>query len=284
MSTFSSRTQRRGKKPKAKKQGQSPVVPTGDRHLSLAGYLQAQVPDVTLIKMVYSDYRVIVAGASQASYVYRINSCLDPDFTGVGGQPDGFDQWKTLYQQYRVVACDVKVHVAALAGAALCTMTASTNSTASSSADEQVGLRRARAQLANVGGQIAKMEQRYRVSDVYGVSDQAVLDEDNYAAAITGNPNGVAFLRIECETSGAADSLMVWTTLTMYTRFEKPVDTQDSIRRFRQGQLFATDTRGSACATGQARASSASLVAAAASLESASTQLARLMNPSVPGV
>jgi len=231
MSTnYTTQTQKRkkGKKTRAQK-GQSAVA-MGDSHLSLRGFLQRQVPDVTLIKMVYSDYRPLVAAANQASYVYRLNSCFDPDQTGVGGQPDGFDQWKTLYSQYRVVACDAKVHVAALAGAALCTMTPSVSATVSSSAEEQIGLRRARGQLANVSGQMAKLNARYRISDVYGIADRVVLDEDNYAAPVTGNPNGVAYLRIEAETSGAADTIMVWTTLTMYTRFEKPVDTQDSVR------------------------------------------------------
>jgi hypothetical protein len=208
--------------------------PMGNRHISLRGFLQQQVPDTTLIKMVYSDYRVLAAAAFQASYVYKINSCFDPDFSGVGGQPAGFDQWKTLYQQYRVMACDVKVHCCALAGAALCTVTPSTSSTVSSSADEQIGLRRARGALANVGGQVAKMNSLVRMSDIFGVPDSSVLDNDNYAGAVTSSPNSAVYARVECETSGATDSVMVWVVLTMYTRFEKPVDTQDSIARHRE--------------------------------------------------
>jgi len=208
-------------------------VQTGDRHLSLTGYMQQQVPDVTLIKMVYSDYRAIAAASSQASYVYRLNSCFDPDFTGVGGQPAGFDQWKTLYQQYRVMACDVRVVVAALGGAALCTITPTTVSTVSASAEEQIGLRRARGQLANVSGQLARLNSLVRIGDVYGVPDSSVLTNDNYAATVSSSPSSVAFLRIEAETSGATDTIMVWVTLTMYTRFEKPVDTQDSLARRR---------------------------------------------------
>lgn len=229
---YTTRTQNKKKSKKGRNAG---VVPDGNRHLPLTGFLQRQVPDVTLIKMVYSDYRSVTAAGSQANYVYKVNSCFDPDYTGVGGQPDGFDQWKTLYSQYRVVACDIKVHVAALAGAALCTIVPSVTASASSSAEENIGLRRAKGALANVSGQVAKMRARYRVGDIFGVSDQSVLDEDNYASSITGSPSSAVYARIECETSGATDAVMMWTTLTMYTRFEKPVDTTDSLARRRAG-------------------------------------------------
>jgi len=49
-----------------------------------------------------------VAGSS-ASYVFRANGLFDPNFTGVGHQPRGFDQLMTLYDHYRVktATCEV---------------------------------------------------------------------------------------------------------------------------------------------------------------------------------
>jgi len=35
-------------------------------------------------------------------YAFRASSCFDPDFTGAGHQPRGFDQWKLLYNMYIV--------------------------------------------------------------------------------------------------------------------------------------------------------------------------------------
>lgn len=252
--------------------------PMGDRHISLRGFLQKQLPDVTLIKMVYSDYRTLTASVNQANYVYKFNSCFDPDFTGVGGQPDGFDQWKTLYQQYRVMACDVQVHAAALAGAALVTLTPSVVSTVSSSAEENIGLRRARGALTNVSGQVAKLNSLFRVGDIFGVPDTSVLDNDNYASSITGSPSSATYARIECETSGASDAVAIWVTLTMYVRFEKPFDTVDSLSRQRR-----------TLAAAPAAAQITKLGDVAASLERASSQLAALAStpvsrPCVPGL
>lgn len=41
-------------------------------------------------------------GLSTYDYVFRLNSLFDPNLTGGGHQPKGFDQLVTLYQRYRV--------------------------------------------------------------------------------------------------------------------------------------------------------------------------------------
>lgn len=236
MSSSKSKGMKKGK-PKARAstyEARRGAVPTGDLHLSLRGYNQQQVPDCTLIKMTYSDYRTLTAAVNQANYVYKFNSCFDPDFTGVGGQPDGFDQWKTLYQQYRVMACHLHLEACSLAGAALVTAVPTPSSTVSSSAEENVGLRRAKGKLTAVSGAKAVINMMMRPSDVFGVPDSSVLTNDNYASSITGSPSSAAYVRIEAETSGASDALVIFVVLTMYVRFEKPFDTIDTLARRRR--------------------------------------------------
>lgn len=48
-----------------------------------------------------------VAGAL-SSKVMRMNSIFDPDYTGVGHQPLGHDQWATYYDKYQVESCLAK--------------------------------------------------------------------------------------------------------------------------------------------------------------------------------
>jgi hypothetical protein len=240
MSKHNNRMNRRRKNRGATYTNANSGVPFGDRHISLRGFNQQQLPDCTLIKMTYSDYRTITSAGSQGNYIYKFNSLFDPDFTGVGGQPDGFDQWKALYLQYRVVACDVTVTCAPLAGAALCCINPSSSSTAILSAEECAGLRKAKAGVATASGKPIILRARYRPSDVFGVPDSSVLDNDNYASSITGSPSSAAYLQVSTETSGATDAVMIWTKLVMYSRFEKPVDTVDSIAR-RTGSHPAAD-------------------------------------------
>lgn len=44
-----------------------------------------------------------------ATYTYRLNSLWDPNLTGVGLQPVGFDQWAGIFRRSRVVRADVTV-------------------------------------------------------------------------------------------------------------------------------------------------------------------------------
>lgn len=53
----------------------------------------------------YCEEISINAGiAAVATYVFRANSLFDPNFTGVGHQPMGFDEWMARYARYAVIS------------------------------------------------------------------------------------------------------------------------------------------------------------------------------------
>jgi hypothetical protein len=63
------------------------------------------IADRVRCKLVY--YERLVANATSGSlwqYQFVGNSCYDPNYTGTGGQPDGFDQYALFYGRYRVLA------------------------------------------------------------------------------------------------------------------------------------------------------------------------------------
>jgi len=216
----------------------NPLNPlSSDPKYSLSGFKSTYLPDVECIKMVYSTYQAIAASGSQFEYVFRLNSLFDPDFTGAGGQPDGFDLWKNMYAQYRVVACLAQLNVAALAGSALIAMAPSPVSTALGNAEDIAGFRYAKSAIANVSGQVAKLKQLYRIGELAGEGELAILADNDWAAAVTGNPNQTQFLHILGETSGATDTVMFWLKLTYYARFERKLATEDVSRL--HGSMFA---------------------------------------------
>lgn len=49
-----------------------------------------------------SYFNIDPIAAGTVAYYLRCNSAYDPDYTGVGGQPRGFDQYAALYNQYTV--------------------------------------------------------------------------------------------------------------------------------------------------------------------------------------
>jgi hypothetical protein len=66
-------------------------------------------PDRYVTTLVYEDTESITSTNNYASYVYRGNSVYDPDYSGVGHQPTGFDNLATLYSRYRVLSSDITI-------------------------------------------------------------------------------------------------------------------------------------------------------------------------------
>lgn len=68
-------------------------------------------PSQKLVKLRYIDTNVTLdagVGLTQ-EYVYRANSVFDPDHTGIGHQPMGFDQWAGIYNRYTVLGAKITV-------------------------------------------------------------------------------------------------------------------------------------------------------------------------------
>jgi hypothetical protein len=208
---------------------------SGDVRLSLKGFRSTYIPDVTSLKFVYSDYRVLVATSNQAEYVYRAMSLFDPDFTGTGEQPDGFDLWKTLYQNYRVVAVKVEVQAQSNGTAAvnnLLAVAVMPDSAALNSAQEVAGLRKSQSTLFN-NATIGRVKRTYHISELYGVSDVTVLSESNFGALISANPVNNQFIHVAVESNASAGESMIWVKLTYYARMEVATDTLDTLSRHR---------------------------------------------------
>lgn len=66
-------------------------------------------PDRVLVKMRYTETFDRVPGGPADEYVFRGNGPFDPNVTGVGAQPTGYDQWSNLYLKYRVHGSKISV-------------------------------------------------------------------------------------------------------------------------------------------------------------------------------
>lgn len=67
------------------------------------------VPDRMRVKLNYQQRITLSpAAGSLANNVFRLNSLYDPDQTGTGAQPVGFDQLSALYQKYKVYGAKVR--------------------------------------------------------------------------------------------------------------------------------------------------------------------------------
>lgn len=64
------------------------------------------VPSRYICKMKYSTN---VATDINGQYIFNLNSLYDPDRTGTGHQPYGFDNLALLYNRYRVISCGWRI-------------------------------------------------------------------------------------------------------------------------------------------------------------------------------
>lgn len=68
------------------------------------------VPASKVVKLRYVDFITLdpAAGTSAVRNIFRANSVFDPNQTGVGHQPLGFDQWSVFYDNYIVIGARCK--------------------------------------------------------------------------------------------------------------------------------------------------------------------------------
>jgi len=67
-------------------------------------------PSNRVVKMRYvGSYEFTGASGVLDKYQFRLNGINDPDYTGIGHQPLGHDQWAMFYQEYIVLGAKVTV-------------------------------------------------------------------------------------------------------------------------------------------------------------------------------
>lgn len=68
-------------------------------------------PDRIWVKLKYvRHYNESSSSLADGIHVFRANSVYDPDATGTGGQPTGFDQWTAIYKRFYVAASKIKCY------------------------------------------------------------------------------------------------------------------------------------------------------------------------------
>lgn len=74
--------------------------------------LNAPLAQRLITKLKYSSYSTLASASGVvAGQVLRGNSLYDPDYTGAGGQPRGFDQIMPLYDHYVVLSSKVMIQI-----------------------------------------------------------------------------------------------------------------------------------------------------------------------------
>jgi len=189
----------------------------------------APFPDRFITKLNYSELTALnyLGFGVPAVHLFRCNSIFDPNYSGVGHQPLGHDEYAQLYNRYRVYGMKWKIYFS--------------NRSSSDHAEIAV-LYRPNDTLINVmetvyesphcvykatmgvetGGQAVKVASGYvSIAKIRGVSKATMNAESDYQAQIGSTPTFAPTLQIYCYNTNTATSIVIAARveLTYYTQF-----------------------------------------------------------------
>lgn len=185
------------------KNGKSKTGHKQNKQKSRANFkMLVQVPALRVcLPYAFSSTLTEAAVTLGAAYSFRINDVFDPDFTGGGLQPLGFDQYAAMYGRYHVLGFRYEIEfiartsIGTLVGAylspqstlpAVSTAWLVVNQTAKY---ESVG-------QATGSDTVKKISGRTNITDVLGVSPAEYRADQDFSATTSATPARPAYLHV----------------------------------------------------------------------------------------
>lgn len=167
-----------------------------------------------------------LATATTVSYIFRLNSLYDPDYSGAGGQPYYHDQFSLLYKYYRVYGCKVTVKISSSCNTnnvfhPTVSLMAADQPTGPPSIQQVINSRKSMFRNLVTNQPAAVFSRYYSIADVMGVPKSVVANDDRYNASTGADPNNVAYLFVHfCNNDTASPVNFTYEVkLTYYTRY-----------------------------------------------------------------
>lgn len=178
-------------------------------------------PDSILVKLPYSDTAYTTAtGTFGALQKFRLNSIYDPDYSGSGHQPMGYDQWTAIYERYTVIGAKVELQLYSTGSEIVdfvCFPSSFVTDPASIYAAKEV--KRAWKTIVTPGEKPVKKSFYFDMKKILGQKD---LSDDQFKTAIGTNPSDDAYLL--CYTANVDGSTAIafsmMARITYYTRLD----------------------------------------------------------------
>lgn len=173
-------------------------------------------------KFIYSETGLSLdpgVGGTTGVRVFDLNSLFDPDVTGVGHQPAGFDQMMAVYEEYLVYGVRYKCSFYGTDASNEYLGGVTITDQVTTVADPRVYIENGMTQWAIVcnkgtgsGERIAQFSGYIDLAKVHGESFQNYLDSPSYKAAATASPLDRAFMHCWVAPSNASSDLAtsVW--------------------------------------------------------------------------
>jgi hypothetical protein len=164
--------------------------------------LRDTVPDSVYVPMKYYD-DFDQSGSIVNDEVINLNSIFDPDRSGVGHQPAGYDQWALFYNRYRVDCVDLQIDYVSLSTTQCTDVMCHANNDAAAITTNAQFLAAGESPytwtklLSTSGGQnVFRMRKRIHLNQVTGIEPIKYKTDDIYSAQFGSNPSEIIVAHI----------------------------------------------------------------------------------------
>lgn len=167
-------------------------------------------------------YATTILTDGNGRYIFNLNSMFDPDRTGVGHQPYGYDTLANLYNRYRVIACGWRVNQpVTAAGSPVTTSSLPSNDPAMTFLDTGVMMENPRSKyITQIPGATAvTLRGKQYLPILFGRTKDQYMADDEYQATILASPSEFAglYLQTFTATSGLPLSFVALQVVLEYT-------------------------------------------------------------------
>lgn len=175
------------KKPMWKKRGQ---------RTTLVNTSLRPVPTRFITKHKYAE-AVTLSTAGLNVYKWNLNSLYDPNRTGTGHQPYGYDQIGLLYNRYRVISCKYVVSgIADSSNIAVACLPANDTATVISNVSEARENPRCKYLVQNPGGTLKVLKGNVYLPALTGRTKTQYMSADSYQAQVGASPTELMVLNV----------------------------------------------------------------------------------------
>lgn len=168
---------------------------------------RSPIADSQVVKMRYGSRISINPGAGvAASHVFSANDIFDPDFTGVGHQPLGHDEWALFYNQYTVIGSKItaifNTQSSAAADNVMCSIRLADASNVSADPERIIeGVGNVWTVISNMFGNSVSRPLRKGFSAKRFFQHNSVKDADDLRVSFGTSPGNPAFYILSCAAS-----------------------------------------------------------------------------------
>ncbi len=183
------------------------------------------------VRFRYSDFDIKLESnfGALVGHAFCANGCYDPDISGVGHQPYGWDQWAPYFGQYVVTGSKMKAYITTDGTVnGTCGIYLDDNNVVPPSTSGMIESRRGTFSIINQQRSSAKVRSVYSPRRFYNITD--IKDNiDRLGSAVSANPTEKSFYVVWFQTeAGFSASIHMIIIIDYIVDFSQPVTVNQS--------------------------------------------------------